>query len=59
MRLTAPVRSKKFVAYTQAVDRSGAATYTITAVPDRVIVFADQDLNNNAGGARAGSRRCG
>ena len=34
----------------QAVDRGGAATYTI-AVPDRVIVtFADQDLNNSAGG---------
>lgn len=44
---------KKFVAYTQAVDEGGAATYTI-AVPDRVIVaFADQDLNNSAGGARA------
>ena len=36
---------------TQAVDEGGTVTYTVYT--DSVVGYADQDLNNSAGGARA------
>ncbi len=35
----------------QAVDEGGSATYTVYS--GSVVAFADEDLNNSAGGARA------